>query len=154
MSEQQHLCHSGTPLSYCTQTGAWAPYSHSLTQDRQKKSKMGSKQCRRCRDFFDPVEHASPSLALCNSLCSHIFLFGMTSTPGPRRGSQENYPCSKEGELSFRALRVVTDCSQHFYGAGKVRPGHLGVPVLSLLMHIPAFYTLPAPHLQHRRFSC
>lgn len=41
---------------------------HSLTQDtlavRWKRSKTGSKQSRRSRNFFDPEEHASHSSAL------------------------------------------------------------------------------------------
>lgn len=31
MSEQQHLCHSGTPVSYWTRAGVWAPYSQRST---------------------------------------------------------------------------------------------------------------------------
>lgn len=119
---------------------------------------MSSKQSKRPLDFFDPVEHASHSLVLRNSLCSTHFssLYDMHSLDqggeakkiisAPR---EENSPSGHK-----LALRVVTGCSQHFYGVSKVRPGHLGVPVLSLLIHIPAFYAVTAPHLQHQRFSC
>lgn len=126
---------------------------HSLTRDtlavHWKTSKNGLQKSRRSRDFFDPVEHASHSLALQNSLYFTHFssLYDIHSLA--QGGEAKKIICApiKEHSPSGHklALRVVTGGSQHFYGVSKVRPGHLGVPVLSLLIHIPALHPYSSP---------
>lgn len=139
--------------------GSLQPNFHSLRQNLQYTGKEAKWTPNNRKDpeisLIQCNMKVSHSLALWNSLCSTHFssLHDMHSLA--QGGEAKQIICAPIQENSPSghklALRVVTGCTQHFYGVRKVRPGHLGVPELSLLIHIPTFNTLTAPHLQHHR---